>query len=95
MNGSELRRAIAKEEAARDEYDKAILNMRQENQRGMMQLDAIQSLSDFKQKLLSKINVSFLSQAEEVGKDSLYPIHYMFTPLPMLAVPAPKILHSL
>lgn len=59
-------RAIAKEEAVREEYENAVFKLKQQNQRGMKELQTIQALSAFKQKLLSKINDTFLSRANEV-----------------------------
>ncbi|CDJ55942.1 hypothetical protein, conserved [Eimeria maxima] len=60
-----LEEAIAKEEAVREEYENAVFKLKQQNQRGMKELQTIQALSAFKQKLLSKINDTFLSRANE------------------------------
>ncbi|CDJ49027.1 hypothetical protein, conserved [Eimeria brunetti] len=62
---NKLEEATAKEEAAHDEYDNTVLEIKQQNQRGLKELYAIQSLSAFKQKLLSKVNNTFLSRANE------------------------------
>lgn len=59
-------RATAKEETVLDEYEDTVLKLRQQNQRGLKELDTIHAVSTFKQKLLSKVNDSFLARANEV-----------------------------
>lgn len=61
-------RAAAQEEAARDEYDSIVLNLRQQHMRGMQELDITQVLRAFKRKLLKKINDMFLMRAAEVPR---------------------------
>ncbi|CDI80610.1 hypothetical protein, conserved [Eimeria acervulina] len=62
---NKLDEATAKEETVLDEYEDTVLKLRQQNQRGLKELDTIHAVSTFKQKLLSKVNDSFLARANE------------------------------
>ncbi|CDJ29124.1 Cast multi-domain protein, related [Eimeria mitis] len=68
---NKLEEATAKEETVRDEYENTVLELRQQNQRGLKELHSIQALSAFKQKLLSKVNNTFLSRANEARRKGI------------------------
>ena len=60
-----LDRASAREEGVREEYDTLILDFRQQHTRGLKELEAIQALSEFKTKLLSRaVNASLVRVAK-------------------------------
>ncbi|OEH77176.1 cast multi-domain related protein [Cyclospora cayetanensis] len=63
--------AAAQEDAARNEYETSVFNIRKQHLEGIRELDHIKLLASFKQKLLNRINGEFLTRAAEARRDGL------------------------